>query len=138
MVSQLEVNFGIVAACIPTVLKIIEEYYRGMCYLVTGREQPSKSQSRTMTSNAIPRSKLDTKGGRSDYWRFGDDEEHELSSTHSRHSRAEILTKEKGCIIVQTSFVVDNDSLPIDEKGQTGNTLHGLTQFTGSVSVAGP
>lgn len=137
MVSQLEINFGIVAACIPTVLKITEEYSKRLWYAITGREPISKSQSRTLTANTIPRSNLDTKNMRSDYARFGEDEEHELSSTHSRHSRVEILSKGADGIIVQTSFVVDNDEVPVHKKGEVKQDFSGQRQFTRSVTVAG-
>jgi hypothetical protein len=133
-VSQLEVNFGIISACIPTVLKIAEECLKRLFSIVTGRKITTKSQSRTLVSNEVPLSTMDQKQSRSKYARFGEEEENDLDSTHSDYSRKEIIPKmEERNIMVQTSFVVENDPSSLHKMDQSNN-IHG--QFVGRAAAS--
>jgi len=58
LISQLEVDFGIVAACIPTISKLLDEYMSQLFYYVTGRERPIKSDGYSKSTSRTPKSTI--------------------------------------------------------------------------------
>ncbi|RFU24721.1 hypothetical protein B7463_g11609, partial [Scytalidium lignicola] len=112
-VSQLEVNFGIMSACIPTVLKILEDSLNSFLHCAFGRERTkTETQSRSLKSG-VQLSVIDKTVPRKKYTRFWEDEENDLGSVHSGNSTANIITKDKNRIKVETSFLVE-ESTPND------------------------
>ena len=109
LVSQLEVNFGIMAACIPTVLKITEVYIDTLISFITGRERTTKTTTQSQSlKSGVPLSHIDkSQVGKKNYTRFGEDEENDLGSTHSGGSRVNIITKGMDQIKVESSFLVE-------------------------------
>lgn len=69
LVSQLEVSFSCIAACVPTVIKITEEIYTGFCVSVLRLEPNPKSLVNTVDQHlsairreSFPLSSLDEAG----------------------------------------------------------------------------
>lgn len=126
-VSQLEVNFGIMSACIPTVLKIMEDSLNSFLHYAFGRERSvTESKSRSLKSG-VQLSTLDKTAPRKTYTRFGEDEENELGSIHSGNSTAQIITKQKNQIKVETSFRVEQSTTNDNNKRGPGLDLKTLT-----------
>ncbi|KAF7919973.1 uncharacterized protein EAE98_009207 [Botrytis deweyae] len=116
LVSQLEVNFGIISACIPTVLKIMEDFFRrlfGISFGDTTIESGAQSQSRSRNLGAMGShlQTTDKSKPRSQYERFGDDDL-EMDSLHSGNSRENIIRDDKipdQKIKVETSYIVERE-----------------------------
>ena len=117
ILSQLEVNFGIIAACVPTILKISEDLLSKVFRTITGREHTHTTTNRSgHTKTEI---QLATVKSTKDYTRFGEaeDEENDIDSTHSdKGSKVNIVPKDKTQILVQTSFVVDHEKDPREHR----------------------
>jgi hypothetical protein len=108
LVSQLEVNFGVMAACIPTVLKLSEVYLNTLISRITGRELTNKTTTQSQSlKSGVPLSHLDKSQQRKNYTKFGEDEENDLGSTHSGGSRVNIISKGLDQIKVESSFLVE-------------------------------
>ncbi|TGO50194.1 hypothetical protein BCON_0189g00180 [Botryotinia convoluta] len=116
LVSQLEVNFGIISACIPTVLKIMEDFFKrlfGISFGDTTIESGAQSQSRSRNIGAMGShlQTTDKSKPRSQYERFGDDDL-EMDSMHSGNSRENIIRDDKipdQKIKVETSYIVERE-----------------------------
>ncbi|KAB8299941.1 hypothetical protein EYC80_000183 [Monilinia laxa] len=116
LLSQLEVNFGIISACIPTVLKIMEDSIKrvfGFSIGDTTIETEAYSQSRSrnpgMMGSHLPT--IDKSKPRSQYERFGDDDL-ELDSIHSGNSREKIIPNDRvldKSIKIETSYTVEHE-----------------------------
>ncbi|KAM3076816.1 hypothetical protein ACMFMG_003716 [Clarireedia jacksonii] len=99
LVSQLEVNFGIISACIPTVLKLIEDASKRVFGLSFGgaSHDPapySHSRSRELAPTGSDLAIKDKPKPRSPYERYGD-EDLEMDSIHSGNSRENIVRDDK-------------------------------------------
>ncbi|KAM0144856.1 hypothetical protein ACHAP3_000892 [Botrytis cinerea] len=116
LVSQLEVNFGIISACIPTVLKIMEDFFKrlfGVSFGDTTIESGAQSQPRSRNLGAMGShlQTTDKSKPRSQYQRFGDDDL-EMDSMHSGNSRENIIRDDKvpdQKIKVETSYIVERE-----------------------------
>ncbi|KAM0195324.1 hypothetical protein ACHAPC_000516 [Botrytis cinerea] len=116
LVSQLEVNFGIISACIPTVLKIMEDFFKrlfGVSFGDTTIESGAQSQPRSRNLGAMGShlQTTDKSKPRSQYHRFGDDDL-EMDSMHSGNSRENIIRDDKvpdQKIKVETSYIVERE-----------------------------
>jgi len=96
LISQLEVDFGIVAACVPTISKLLDEYMSRLFYCVTGRERPIKSDGYSKSTSRTPKSTihLDNLSDRiqgSKYTQFG--VEIDTASVDSQGSQKKLATK---------------------------------------------
>ena len=96
LISQLEVDFGIVAACIPTISKLLDESMSRLFYCVTGRERPIKSDGYSKSTSRTPKSAihLDNLSDRiqgSKYTQFG--VEIDTASVGSQGSQKKLATK---------------------------------------------
>jgi hypothetical protein len=96
LISQLEVDFGIVAACIPTISKLLDEYMSRLFYCVTRRERPIKSDGYSKSTSRTPKSTihLDNLSDRiqgSKYTQFG--VEIDTASMESQGSQKKLATK---------------------------------------------
>jgi hypothetical protein len=133
LVSQLEVNFGVMAACIPTVLKITEIYFHSLLSLITGREHmTSKTTQSQSLKSGVPVSHMDrSQVAKKSYTKFGEDEENDLGSTHSGGSRVNIISKGMDQIKVESSFLVeeshsddiDTEAWPSGEKTKSSTNV---------------
>ncbi|KAI9646385.1 hypothetical protein NHQ30_004376 [Ciborinia camelliae] len=116
LVSQLEVNFGIISACIPTVLKIMEDSIKRLfgfsiddTTIETGAHSQSRSRNKGAMGSHLP--SLDKSKPRSQYERFGDDDL-EMDSMHSGSSRENIIRdgkKPDQKIKIETSYIVERE-----------------------------
>ncbi|ESZ96060.1 hypothetical protein SBOR_3537 [Sclerotinia borealis F-4128] len=116
LVSQLEVNFGIISACIPTVLKIMEDSIKpffGFSFGSTTTETGVHSQSRSRNLGAMGSHlpTIDKSKPRSQYERFGDDDL-EMDSINSGNSRENIIRDDKVLdlnIKIETFYTVERE-----------------------------
>jgi hypothetical protein len=134
------------AACIPTVLKITEDFVMRFFNFITGREAPqSKPYSQSLQSG-VQLSAIDKSTKRKKYIQFGREEaDNDLSSTHSGSSRVKIISKGEEQITVETSFVVEETK---DEEGKdrwhskpptsTAHIRSALTWFISTWRISAP
>jgi hypothetical protein len=107
LLSQLEVNFGIISACVPTVLRIVEEFFSRFLKIARGACASINSRTNLQSHKGdIQLSSMDRSLRGNKHAGFRQSDENDLLSTNSGYTTANIIPADHG-IRVDTSFTVE-------------------------------